>query len=241
MHLQRLHALGACPSYKWDVSASLVSVLIFCLDLLFGDSWKVGENLVHKKQPMEAPGFPGGASGKEPACQCRRLKTHGFDPWVGKIPWRRKWQPTAVFLLENPMDRGAWQPTVHRIAKSRTWLQRLSAARDVSTHEWGRVAGWIYTRRGCSGLLNLEGERSEFYRKGWTNRRKHQRTLKLDLSQSENGKSLKLQSKETDVSKWGTKELPWKCGLWRGSGRREDRKELQLLTSDSDEVVHEEA
>ena len=32
---------------------------------------------------------------KEPTCQCRR---HRFDPWVGKIPWRREWQPTAVFL-----------------------------------------------------------------------------------------------------------------------------------------------
>ena len=32
--------------------------------------------------------FPGSASGKEPACQCRRLR-HGLDPWVGKIPWRR--------------------------------------------------------------------------------------------------------------------------------------------------------
>ena len=31
----------------------------------------------------------GGASGEEPACQCRRLKRHRFDPWVGKIPWRR--------------------------------------------------------------------------------------------------------------------------------------------------------
>ena len=33
--------------------------------------------------------FPGGASGKEPTCQCRRCKRHRFDPWVGKIPWRR--------------------------------------------------------------------------------------------------------------------------------------------------------
>ena len=30
-------------------------------------------------------GFPGG---KEPTCQCRRHKRCGFDPWVGKIPWR---------------------------------------------------------------------------------------------------------------------------------------------------------
>ena len=43
-------------------------------------------------------GFPGGASGKEPACQCRRHKTQGFDPWVGKNPWKRKWQSTPVFL-----------------------------------------------------------------------------------------------------------------------------------------------
>ena len=38
------------------------------------------------------------ASGKEPASQCRRLKRCGFDPWVRKIPWRRAWPPTPVFL-----------------------------------------------------------------------------------------------------------------------------------------------
>ena len=34
-------------------------------------------------------------SGKEHACQCRR---HGFNPWTGKIPWKRKWQPIPIFL-----------------------------------------------------------------------------------------------------------------------------------------------
>ena len=43
-------------------------------------------------------GFPGGTSGKEPACQCRRCEKHGFYPWVGEIPWRRAWKPTPVFL-----------------------------------------------------------------------------------------------------------------------------------------------
>ena len=43
-------------------------------------------------------GFPGDASGKESTCQCRRHKRHRFDPWVGKIPWRRAWQLTAVVL-----------------------------------------------------------------------------------------------------------------------------------------------
>ena len=43
-------------------------------------------------------GFPGGAGGKEPTFQFRRHKRHGFHPWVGKIPWRRAWQPTLVSL-----------------------------------------------------------------------------------------------------------------------------------------------
>ena len=46
-------------------------------------------------------GFPGGASDKESACQCKRLKRCGFDPWVRKIPWKRAWQTTPVFLPEE--------------------------------------------------------------------------------------------------------------------------------------------
>ena len=42
--------------------------------------------------------FPGGTRTKEPAWQCRRHKRRGFDPSVGKIPWRRAWQRTPVFL-----------------------------------------------------------------------------------------------------------------------------------------------
>ena len=52
---------------------------------------------IEKKSPF-SKGFPGGASGKEPACQCRRCERSRFDPWVGKIPWRRAWQPSLVFL-----------------------------------------------------------------------------------------------------------------------------------------------
>ena len=43
-------------------------------------------------------GFPAGASGKDPACQCRRHKRQVFSPWVGRIPWRRAWQPTSIFM-----------------------------------------------------------------------------------------------------------------------------------------------
>ena len=45
--------------------------------------------------PREHTGLPRWLSGKESACQCRRC---GFEPWVRKIPWRRKWQPMPVFL-----------------------------------------------------------------------------------------------------------------------------------------------
>ena len=47
---------------------------------------------------MQQMGFAGGTRGKEPACQCRRLKRLRFDPWVMMIPWRRALQPTPVFL-----------------------------------------------------------------------------------------------------------------------------------------------
>ena len=43
-------------------------------------------------------GFPGSSVGKESSCQCRRYKRRGFDPWVGKIPWSRKWQPNSSIL-----------------------------------------------------------------------------------------------------------------------------------------------
>ena len=55
------------------------------------------------------PGFSGGASGKEPAYQCRR---HGFHPWVGEIPWRRAWLPTLVFLLGELYGQRPWWATV---------------------------------------------------------------------------------------------------------------------------------
>ena len=46
--------------------------------------------------------------------------------------WRRKWQPTPVFLLENPRDRGAWWAAVYGVAQSRTWLKWLSSSSSSS-------------------------------------------------------------------------------------------------------------
>ena len=64
-------------------------------------------------------GLPWWLRGKESACQCRR---HGFYPWVRKIPWRRKWQPTPVSCLESSMDREAWWATVQGVSKSQIGL-----------------------------------------------------------------------------------------------------------------------
>ena len=66
-----------------------------------------------------------GASGKESACQCRRCKRHRFDPWVRRSPGGGHGNPLQYPCLENPMSRGAWQATVHRVAQSRTQPKQL--------------------------------------------------------------------------------------------------------------------
>ena len=76
-------------------------------------------------------------SGKESACQCRRLKRRGLYPWVRKIPGIGDGNPLQYSCLENPMDRGAWWATVHRVAKSWTQLcmhlHRMDAGRRHKT------------------------------------------------------------------------------------------------------------
>ena len=67
-------------------------------------NWEVEMDIYTMIYKMD---FPGGASGKELACQCRKHKGWRFNPWVRKIPWRRAWQPTSFFLPAKSMDRGA--------------------------------------------------------------------------------------------------------------------------------------
>ena len=64
-------------------------------------------------------GFPGGASGKEPACQCRP-KSQGCIPGSGRSPGGGYGNPLQYSCLENPMDRGAWWTAVYRVAESDT-------------------------------------------------------------------------------------------------------------------------
>ena len=66
--------------------------------------------------------------GKEPSWQCRRwrCKRHGFDPCVGKIPWRRTREPTPVFFPRESHCRGGWWATVHGVTESQTRPKRPS-------------------------------------------------------------------------------------------------------------------
>ena len=62
---------------------------------------------------------PGGSDGKDSACKCRRHNRQGFDPWVGKLPWRRAWQPTPVFLPGESHGQGSLEGyTVHQVAEA---------------------------------------------------------------------------------------------------------------------------
>ena len=70
-------------------------------------------------------GFPGGATGKEPACQFMRQKRCRLDPWVRKIPCRRAWQPTPVFLLRESHGQRS-------LVSCRPWGHRESDTTEVT-------------------------------------------------------------------------------------------------------------
>ena len=90
-------------------------------------------------------GFPGGTSGKEPSCQCRRQKRCGFDPWVWKIPGGGHENSPQCSSLESPLDRGAWWATVHRVPKKWTWLKRLNTHTHTHTHTHTLMFRSFYT------------------------------------------------------------------------------------------------
>ena len=67
--------------------------------------------------------FPGGVSGKEPVCQCRRHMRLGSILGWERYPGGGYGNSRQCYCLENPTDRGVWQDTVHRVAKSQTQLK----------------------------------------------------------------------------------------------------------------------
>ena len=104
-------AAGGCPRTGWvglvGLRTCLLNVFVFlhlspipgkCL-LPFHPVWpKVYLRKSSSLGIRRSQGFPCGASGKKPSCQCRRCKRPSFRLWVGKIPCRRARQPTPVFL-----------------------------------------------------------------------------------------------------------------------------------------------
>ncbi|CAI9171432.1 unnamed protein product [Rangifer tarandus platyrhynchus] len=54
--------------------------------------------LQSSRHSSSVAGFPEGSAGEGPTCNAGDTEDVRFDPWVGKIPWRKKWQPAPVFL-----------------------------------------------------------------------------------------------------------------------------------------------
>ena len=65
-----------------------------------GHDWATSLSLL-----LYSKGFPSVARGEDPTCPCRRRWRGRFDPRVGKIPWRRAWQPPAGFLPRESHGR----------------------------------------------------------------------------------------------------------------------------------------
>ena len=96
---------------------------------------------------------------------CLQCGRPGFDPWVGKIPWGRKWQPLQYPCLENPMDGGAWWATVHGVAQGwtrlsdftfsdvfRTWLLSLMEESPKTLFLWLNTYTFLQSHPGFAAL-----------------------------------------------------------------------------------------
>ena len=81
--------------------------MFICYVLHCEDYHRQANYHIHHLTELCAPpplllGLPWGLSGKESTCQRRRQKRLGFKPWLRKIPRRRRWQPSPVFLPGEP-------------------------------------------------------------------------------------------------------------------------------------------
>ena len=90
-----------------------------------GTDWQHG---CPESPEIEVPRSGGGPVVRRLPANTGGARDTGSIP-VRKTPWRRKWQPTPVFLLENPMDRGAWQAIIHGVAKELAMTERAHTHR----------------------------------------------------------------------------------------------------------------
>ena len=97
-------------------------------------------------------GFPVTTAGKEPTCHCRRCKRHRFDPWIRKIPWRRTWQLSPVFLpgeSHGQRSRAGYSPWY---CKEWDTAERLN-----TTHTHTRTHARTHAHTRLSGDQNTPG------------------------------------------------------------------------------------
>ena len=102
-------------------------------------------------------GFPGGVSSKEHACQCRKYKRRELNPWVGKSPWRRAWQPTPVFLPAESHGLVGYS------SSTGSWRVRHNWS-DLVPHKWDQRNDWSMHSmlwEGWEGVPNLFGDLEE--------------------------------------------------------------------------------
>ena len=102
-HLLRWQADSLSLSHLGKLNP-LIQPFIFC-DVSMLRAWLHLSQVINQVNWLISFSVIAAASGKEPVSQNWSYKRHGFDPWIGKIPWRRAWQPTPVFFLENPHEQ----------------------------------------------------------------------------------------------------------------------------------------
>ena len=124
-------------------------------------------------------GFPGGAVVKYSACQCRRHRRHGFDPWFRKIPWRRKWQPTPVFLPGESHGQRSLVGYSPQGCKELDMTEQLSTCTHTLTHtcepcegqywslyEIGRPEGFVTLQSSSPPSTEIDQRPGKKFRQG---------------------------------------------------------------------------
>ena len=96
-------------------------------------NWGFGDRICRLLEPTWAGGFPLGLRDKESACNV------GSIPGSGRSPGGGRGNPLHCSCLENPMDRGVWRATVHKVAKSQTLCF------SQTHHQSGQALKWLST------------------------------------------------------------------------------------------------
>ena len=112
--------------------------------------WPQGLQPARLPHPQDSPGKDTGVGchfllqpANEPACQCRRHKRCGFDPWIRKNPWRREGHPTPVFLPGEPHGQRILAGYSPWVAKSHIRLKWLSTQGYLAHLSHKKPSWWL--------------------------------------------------------------------------------------------------